>query len=278
MCHIVLDKDTASHYISLFGDVPNVTQVLKEWKNVYQQFIKPNIIEQSQCISTESGDHVFFSEGPTDPNDKKRPMKDLIDYLRHNYHRHKRTHIHAFTRHINVAATLSEIEKQSKRDATSELDVSIYSNKDKEKYVYFDLGRKLVLKINHMSSKRTDHNDEPQRNGLYAICPHASAATAFLHLITKELTSGPSTPRGRDNIHEIPSLVTDETNHYRLLISSSRQTNDENSSNEPDTSIQLSKTSELAEFTNSLNDPSSQNDHDEQSPTPKSDAPEEDGN
>lgn len=267
----VLDNDAVSHYGSIFGDVPNVTEVLQEWKNVYQSLIKPNIIEQSQCISTQSGDHVFFSEGPTDPNDKKRPMKDLIDYLRHNYHRHKKTHIYAFTRCINVAATISEIEKQSKRDTTSELDVSIYSNKDKEKYVYFNLGTTLALKINHISSKRTNHNDQSQRNGLYAICPHASAATAFLHWISRELTSDTDTQIGRGAINATPVQDTSEINHDRPSISPGEQTTEEHSSGGASSDAPFFGTTQQPQLDDSPNASSSQDDHDTQSSAPNVD-------
>jgi hypothetical protein len=166
----------------------DVTKVLEELKTLHRQLIESKGIGRSRCVSTSAGKDVFFSEESfTVHNDKTLPMKDLINYLK--AHLHEGIRVHAFTRHINIHSTVSKINEVLKDPCHQDFHVYIYSNKDKEKYTDFELSNTIPLKINPTSSKRTDHNDIEQQNGLYAVCPHASAATAFLHLVSKELTS-----------------------------------------------------------------------------------------
>lgn len=185
-----MDEVMTNQYEILFGKTPCVQTVLNEWKSVYQQLIDPNIIDQTQCVSTKSRNNVFFSEGPLIVHkDPKQPMTDLVHYLQRHYHvaYPQNFRIHAFTRHINIKATVEEIKKQLKRSCNQNLNVSIYSTKDKEQYEDFDLSP-IPLTINHIPLERTNFRGEQQQNGLYAVCRHASAATAFLHMIGEELS------------------------------------------------------------------------------------------
>jgi len=184
-----LSAEARCQYVAIFNESPNIDKVLTEWKLVYQQLIKADIIDKSSSVSTNSKKHGFFSEDPfTVYNEQTRPMKDLTNYLKN--HRHEGIHVHAFTRHIHVEPTVAEINNELEEPYHQDFQVYIYSNKDKEKYVDFRLSKKIPLKINPTSSKRTDHNNIEQQNGLYVVCPHASAATAFLHLVSEELLNG----------------------------------------------------------------------------------------
>ena len=203
-----MGPEMISQYDNIFNKHPPVQTVIEEWKSVYQQLIDPNIIDQSQCVSTKSRKNVFFSEGPLVVHkDKERPMTDLIHYLQRHYHYCEELHIHAFTRHINIEATVKEIEKQLKRPCHRDFLVAIYSTKDKEQYEDFDLKGKIQLTINHTPLQRTKLGEQQQlqqqppqqqQNGLYAVCPHASAATAFLHIIGEELSTENNTPSPRN--------------------------------------------------------------------------------
>ena len=221
-----------NQYNIIFNSHPPVQTVLDEWKSVYQQLIDPNIIDQSQCVSTKSRKNVFFSEGPLVAHkDKERPMTDLIHYLQRHYHYCEELHIHAFTRHINIEATVKEIEKQLKRPCHRDFRVDIYSTKDKEQYEDFNLSKKIPsITINHTPLKRTmfrkakqqqqpqeeqqqpQEEQQEQQNGLYAVCPHASAATAFLHMIGEELSRTANTGNTRSPTDENPgsSVTTDQ--------------------------------------------------------------------
>lgn len=71
---------------TIFSEPPDIVEVLGKWKKTYQQPSNPDIIEQSQCVSTNSGEDAFlFEQSLAAYNDKKRRLKDLISYLQHQY-------------------------------------------------------------------------------------------------------------------------------------------------------------------------------------------------
>jgi hypothetical protein len=225
-----LGPEIRKQYDDILKYPPNVQIVLDEWKSVYQQLIEPNIIDQSQCVSTTSKRNVFFSEGPLTVNDdKKRPMTDLIHYLQRHYHYRYdgKVYIHAFTRYINIKPTIDEIKKQLKRPRNHELAVSIYSTKNKEHYENFDVSEKIELTINEKPLQRTNFQNKPQENGLYAVCPHASAATAFLHTVAKELSKEDDTAPLIDQSTGSLVCTTDLSNINSTERPDSEQTDDD---------------------------------------------------
>jgi hypothetical protein len=81
-----LSAEAREQYDTIFDKPPDVAKVLKEWKSIYQELMKPNIIVQSQCVSTSLEEYAFLSEESfATYNDKKQRLKDLISYLQHQY-------------------------------------------------------------------------------------------------------------------------------------------------------------------------------------------------
>ena len=177
-------------YYTIFQDNPAFKTVFDEWTNIHQKLIEPNLPNQSACEETTMGSckHVFFSlEGPlTTCSNQSKPMEVFMEYLQQNYN--KGIHIHSYTSHINIVETVDAMKTQLLLPCHADLSVFIYSNKDKEQYIPFSLDGKFRLQINPNPTRRTDCNREDQQNGLYAVCPHASAATAFLHFVAKNLS------------------------------------------------------------------------------------------
>ena len=206
-------------YVRIFEENPSFEVVMNEWNNVYQQLIEPNIPNQCQCerINVDGGQHDFFSlDGPlTSRLGQSKPMEIFMDHLQRNYN--KGIHIYAFTRHIDVLETITEINKQLLRECHAQLHVFIYSNKDKEKYTPFRLNNKLRLQINQQPSERTDYNGEKQQNALYAVCPHASAATAFLHFVGKHLSTHNT---ARSSVPETQEQASDNNSTNESNLSS----------------------------------------------------------
>jgi adenosine deaminase len=246
------EKRRQEQYNSIVDKVPDASEVLKKWKSAYELLIRSNIMDQSQWVSTNSEKDVFFSEGfLTIHNDETRPMEGLISYVKGHYD--KTIRVYAFTRHLNVKPTISKIKTVLKEPGCSNLHVCIYSNKDKEKYVDFNLSNKIQVEINPSPSERTDHNGKPQQNGLYVVCPHASAATAFLHFISKELSED-------DKTKSSVSDAAENRRSYDVSNISPSQNNENIQSTQAAANLPLPNIIDNEKCDNTLNNSSSLND------------------
>jgi hypothetical protein len=170
------------NYEKIFGTNPDFTSIYNNWINIYKQLIDPNIVERGQHVSLCNHEHVFLSEQPLC---EKRVPEHLIDFLQDNYH--EPLQINAYARHVNVLETINIIKSQLKRPCHKFLSVILYTNKDKTESPSFSIDQKTQILINPDPSKRT-YKNRPQKNTIYVICRHASAATAALNFLIRSLT------------------------------------------------------------------------------------------
>lgn len=170
------------NYEKIFGTNPDLTSTYNNWINIYKQLIDPNIVERGQHVSLCNHEHVFLSEQPLC---EKRVPEHLIDFLQDNYH--EPLQINAYARHVNVLETINIIKSQLKRPCHKFLSVILYTNKDKTESPSFSIDQKTQILINPDPSKRT-YKNRPQKNTIYVICRHASAATAALNFLIRSLT------------------------------------------------------------------------------------------
>jgi hypothetical protein len=84
---------------------------------------------------------------------------------------------------------MQQIKELLKEQPHHNFRVSIYLNADQGKYELSGFMNEIQLEINKVPSKRQNFNGTEQQNGLYVVCPHASAATAFLNFISQKLSS-----------------------------------------------------------------------------------------
>jgi hypothetical protein len=114
-------------------------------------------------------------------------------------------------------------------------------NKNKYKYTYKKIDNRFKLQVNPEPAKRNDfqvtpelsmHNGDKQ-NFLYALCPHASAATAALHIISAELfntsvhPSSSSSSSVNDSMNPLLETTSTKPIYYSKTGSEQRNNNAE---------------------------------------------------
>ena len=154
-------------YRQLFSDDQCFDFIHKNWRSIRSEFM------------VADGDNDF----PT-PNNRVF----ITDSPLHCGKTMEKVAIHAFGPNMSNNEKLEELESFIKiySDDCKLITLSIYTNNDKNKYNYKKSSHDLFkIRINPGPSKR----DKTKENFLYALCEHASAATAALHCIIKHVAN-----------------------------------------------------------------------------------------
>lgn len=150
----------------------------------YIQLIHTNQ-QQGNCV-----DYVVYSELEPQNVAQGKPLHDLfLEFLQ--MFRKRKVEIRAFAQEMNieeiVKAINTQVNDKHNADMYKDVIVTIYANPNKNKYMYKTIHHRFKLQVNPKPLKR-DYNNE---NFLYVLCPHASVATAAVHLISEQLSENP---------------------------------------------------------------------------------------
>ncbi len=192
-------KSIRTEYEQLFGSCRHFDFIYENWKKIRDEFMSFDGYNNSSIASHR----VIIEKSSCRPSTKRREVE---------------VKIHAFGPNMINNENVKELEyfKEFYKNYTNKISLFIYTNNDKNKYHYQETSESLVIEVNPNPSKR-----ETQReNFLYALCEHASAATAALHCITDHVAhcmdrSKHNTNDYDDNVlHVFDSDMTSPTLRY----------------------------------------------------------------
>jgi len=134
--------------------------------------------------------YVVYSEPEPQNVTEGKPLHEIFVEFLKKFALRKVT-IRAFAQHMDIEKTVDainrEVNKEGSTDLYKDVIVTIYTNPNKHKYTYSTIDHQFKLKVNPKPSKRDNNN----QNFLYVLCPHASAATVAIHLISEQLEETP---------------------------------------------------------------------------------------
>ncbi|CAF3888310.1 unnamed protein product, partial [Rotaria sp. Silwood1] len=110
----------------------------------------------------------------------------LLEYLKTNEYRNQS--IRVFTRHVSEPWTTDTVAAELGQNHPKKASIAVFSTKNKDKYMDFVWGN-AEFKVNSKPARRTNDLDEDEEHMLYVICRHASAATAYLHYIGRQIAN-----------------------------------------------------------------------------------------
>ena len=148
----------------------------------YNRFLNPS------SGSNDEPDKVFLGPSQNDEQSGSRKEQSVVDFLRAHSQDTVSLDIQACDGKMDskiIEHILHEAQKNSSDFNT--LSLTIYTNKDKDKYTYCNRGSLLKLQVNPNPNKW----DTTRRRYFYALCPHAAPATAALDYIAAQISPAP---------------------------------------------------------------------------------------
>jgi hypothetical protein len=125
--------------------------------------------------------------------------------------------IHAFGPNMINNENVEELErfKKSYPKYTENMSLVIYTNNDKNTYHYHKTSESLKIAVNPNPSQR----ETQKQNFLYALCEHASAATAALHCISEHIRRhmASAEPHTNDDDHNVLDVFDSDMTSQTLL-------------------------------------------------------------
>jgi hypothetical protein len=173
--------------------------IYDNWKKICSEFIFPDkkegslsksppyieIIQKNKQQKDDVHDVVYSEPEPRNVTEGKPLHEIFIDFLQ-KFHG-KKAWIRAFAQGMDIEKTVEAINRQVDNEnytgVYENVIVTIYTNPNKHKYTYRTINHRFKLQVNPKPSKR-DYTNE---NFLYVLCPHASAATVAVHLISEQI-------------------------------------------------------------------------------------------
>jgi hypothetical protein len=163
------------------------------WRLIHDKFMKTDdnltkyqyvliVPPNSSSSNTTSGKRAFIS-----PLHKKRnSLSDEnfgIDFAMAQ--QSASIEILIYSGHTDIDRATNLWKNVLNRCGLEGISVVMYTNNDKNKFTYTESGESLKLQVNPQSDRR----DKNKKQFLYALCPHAGAATAALHFIADSFRS-----------------------------------------------------------------------------------------
>jgi hypothetical protein len=177
--------------------------IYENWKKICSEFVfsdknKGRSSEIAPYIEMipkrpQQEDHVqyvVYSEPEPQNVTNEKPLHEIfIDFLE-KFHGRK-VRIRAFAQDMDIEKTVDAINRQVNNEnyinVYKDVIVTIYTNPNKHKYTYSTIDDRFKLQVNPKPSNYDCTNE----NFLYVLCPHASAATVAVHLISEQLLETP---------------------------------------------------------------------------------------
>ncbi|CAF2030703.1 unnamed protein product [Rotaria magnacalcarata] len=181
--------DYCQEYNTIFNDKPSADDIKYYWNNVWTELMNPTSKEKGHSVTIYDQDRVILSECN---DDDKEHLVCLSEQL--ESHHHEPLSIRVFARRVTQPTTIKNFDEkhaaQSKKRKFPDNQgrpVEIFTTMDKDKYKDFEY-KSIQFHINRNPTKRTNFFNKKEEHLLYAICPSASAATAYLHHICNYYT------------------------------------------------------------------------------------------
>ena len=220
--------DESHEYYCLFEDDKNgeiLEYISNRWEKIDQEFmnlytnnrsrnyryvsIKPP--KPSLNSNETSEDRGVSIVTPVPNSDQPYPG---IDFLAGQEDKGKQR-IEIYVDHMNIDPKDPVWKDISAQTGLNDLDVTYYTNRDKNKFIYIKCDTKFQLSFNPRSKQR----DRDTKNYLYALCEYAGAATAALRLVAKYITSD------SQNLPET-KIYSPDANHQPAETQGQNQTNE----------------------------------------------------
>ncbi|CAF3981701.1 unnamed protein product [Rotaria sp. Silwood1] len=142
-----------------------------------------NDLKSGHHIITDFNRPIFMSESL---HDEHQELPYLLEYLKTNEYRNQS--IRVFTRHVSEPWTTDTVAAELGQNHPKKASIAVFSTKNKDQYMDFVWGN-AEFKVNSKPARRTNDLDEDEEHMLYVICRHASAATAYLHYIGRQIAN-----------------------------------------------------------------------------------------
>ena len=169
-------------YNSIFDGGPSFEQIYGIWKTFRATFMLATSTT-TFCRIKGPEDLVFVSES-SHPDHQQ--LQYVLEYLKTNVYCNESIRI--FTRNVSEPWTTDIVATNLVQNHPKKASVSVFSTKNKDKYMDF-VWADAEIKVNSKPARRTNDLNEDEKHMLYVICRHASAATAYLHCIGRQITN-----------------------------------------------------------------------------------------
>ncbi|CAF1957546.1 unnamed protein product [Rotaria magnacalcarata] len=211
----------------------NFETVRKECKNIYNKFMKGNVInltaDHDMTITEDDNSFTSVKFMSIPPSSEISTLKQIAEQVTQS--ENKVSIIFGFCSTLDIKETVKYLKKKLESNNTGETNqegrnalstnsgtikskVTVYLHSNLNKYAYADatIDDKITLKINYHPDKRTNCDEETEMHALYVIGPHGSAATAALHHIPKLMDT--CTSNSNDPQQQRPGSVGPSSENY----------------------------------------------------------------